>query len=141
SDPGHGLVIAPIVRFKNSDDQLAQPSAVLLPLDQMPAFFLRVSNDPELYHKVAGVLVESNGDKLLELSPDRKFPQEDFAPYSNVSHDWNPSGSGIMWNRYDFPVFLLSEESTQTLRKIADKNEKSSNGYQANVAEFDLVMQ
>uniref|UniRef100_A0A453PIN3 Nicastrin n=1 Tax=Aegilops tauschii subsp. strangulata TaxID=200361 RepID=A0A453PIN3_AEGTS len=141
SNPGHGLVIAPIVRFKNSDDQLAQPSAVLLPLDQMPAFFLRVSNDPELYHKVAGVLVESNGDKLLELSPDRKFPQEDFAPYSNVSHDWNPSGSGIMWNRYDFPVFLLSEESTQTLRKIADKNEKSSNGYQANVAEFDLVMQ
>ncbi|XP_044951706.1 nicastrin [Hordeum vulgare subsp. vulgare] len=141
SNPGHGLVIAPIVRFKNSNDQLAEPSAVLLPLDQMPAFFLRVSNDPELYHKVAGVLVESNGDKLLELSPDRKFPQGDFAPYSNVSHDWNPAGSGIMWNRYDFPAFLLSEESTQTLRKIADKNEKSNNGYQANVAEFDLVMQ
>lgn len=28
-------------------------------------FLCRVSNDPELYHKVAGVLVESNGDKLL----------------------------------------------------------------------------
>lgn len=23
-----------------------------------------------------------------------------------------------MWNKYDFPVFLLSEESTQTLRKV-----------------------
>uniref|UniRef100_A0ACD5ZEA0 Uncharacterized protein n=1 Tax=Avena sativa TaxID=4498 RepID=A0ACD5ZEA0_AVESA len=142
SNPGHGQIIAPVVRF-NSIDQLVQPSAVLLPLDQMSDFFLRVSNDPELYHKVAGVLVESNGvhNSLLELSPDRKFPQEDFAPYSNVSHDWNPAGSGIMWNRYDFPAFLLSEESTQTLRKIADKNAKSNNGYQANVAEFDLVMQ
>lgn len=80
-----------------------------------------------------------------------------------------------MWNRYDFPVFLLSEESTQTLRKViflllsytlfifrvlfvqslvpclyiddhcqlkvAEKNEKADNGYRANVAEFDLVMQ
>ncbi|CAM0944289.1 unnamed protein product [Alopecurus aequalis] len=142
SNPGHGQIIAPVVRF-SSIDQLVQPSAVLLPLDQMSDFFLRVSNDPALYHNVAGVLVESNGvhSNLLELSPDRKFPQKDFAPYSNVSHDWNPAGSGIMWNRYDFPAFLLSEESTQTLRKIADKNEKSNNGYQPNVAEFDLVMQ
>ncbi|XP_051192784.1 nicastrin [Lolium perenne] len=142
SNPGHGQIIAPVVRF-NSIDQLVQPSAVLLPLDQMSDFFLRVSKDPELYHMVAGVLVESNGvhSNLLELSPDRKFPQEEFAPYSNVSHDWNSAGSGIMWNRYAFPAFLLSEESTQTLRKIADKNEKSNNGYQPNVAEFDLVMQ
>ncbi|KAM0927258.1 hypothetical protein ACQ4PT_003316 [Festuca glaucescens] len=142
ANPGHGQIIAPVVRF-SSIDQLVQPSAVLLPLDQMSDFFLRVSNHPELYHNVAGVLVESNGvhSNLLELSPDRKFPQEDFAPYSNVSQDWNPAGSGIMWKRYDFPAFLLSEESTQTLRQIADKNEKSNNGYQANVAEFDLVMQ
>lgn len=143
SNPGHGQIIAPIVRFKNIGDQLVQPSTVLLPLDQMRDFFLRVSNDPKLYNKVAGVLVESNGvhNNLLELSPDRRFPQEDFAPYSNLSHDWNPAGSGIMWNRYDFPAFLLTEESTQTLRKIADENDKSKNGYQANVAEFDLVMQ
>ncbi|PWZ03928.1 Nicastrin [Zea mays] len=77
----------------------------------------------------------------IELSPDRKFPQDDFAPYSNHSHDWNPAGSGIMWNKYNFPVFLLSEESTNTLQKISEKNEKTGNGYKANVAEFDLVMQ
>lgn len=87
----------------------------------------RVSNDPELHQKVAGVLVESNGvnndlqghyselaslfscvicifcmmipkDVLyffmyIELSPDRKYPKDDFAPYSNHSHDWNPAVS------------------------------------------------
>lgn len=27
-------------------------------------------------------------------------------------------GSGIMWNRYDFPVFLLSENSTLILQEV-----------------------
>ncbi|AQK55161.1 Nicastrin [Zea mays] len=143
SNPGSEKVIAPIVRLRKGSDQLVQPSTILLSLDQMSDFFLRVSNDPELHQKVAGVLVESNGvnNDLQELSPDRKFPQDDFAPYSNHSHDWNPAGSGIMWNKYNFPVFLLSEESTNTLQKISEKNEKTGNGYKANVAEFDLVMQ
>ncbi|KAL5651593.1 hypothetical protein ACJX0J_037051, partial [Zea mays] len=71
------------------------------------------------FTRVAGALVESNGvnNDLQELSPDRKFTQDDFAPYSNHNHDWNPAGSGIMWNKYNFPVFLLSEESTNTLQK------------------------
>lgn len=143
SNPGSEKVIAPIVRLRKGSDRLVQPSTILLSLDQMSDFFLRVSNDPELHQKVAGVLVESNGvnNDLQELSPDRKFPQDDFAPYSNHSHDWNPAGSGIMWNKYNFPVFLLSEESTNTLQKISEKNEKTGNGYKANVAEFDLVMQ
>ncbi|CAN6246191.1 unnamed protein product [Urochloa humidicola] len=143
SNPGSEKIIAPIVRFRKSSDQLVQPSTVLLPLDQMSDFFLRVSNDPELLQKVSGVLIESSdvNNNLQGLSPDRKFPHDAFAPYSNHSHDWNPAGSGIMWNRYDFPVFLLSEESTQTLRKVSEKNEKTGNGYKANVAEFDLVMQ
>ncbi|TVU28440.1 hypothetical protein EJB05_19957 [Eragrostis curvula] len=143
SNPGSEKIIAPIVRFRNSSGHLVQPSTILLSFDQMSNFFLRVSYDPELHDKVAGVLVESNGvkDSLPEFSPDRKFPQEAFAPYSNVSHNWNPAGSGIMWNRYDFPVFLLSDESTLILQKVAEKNEKANNGYQPNVAEFDLVMQ
>lgn len=143
SNPGSEKIISPIIRFRKGSDHLVQPSTVLLPLDQMPDFFLRVSNDSELRQKVAGVLIESNGvnNNLKEFSPDRKFPQDAFAPYLNRSHDWNPAGSGIMWNRYDFPVFLLSEESTQTLRKVSEKNEKAVNGYRSHVAEFDLVMQ
>jgi nicastrin len=120
SNPGSEKIIAPIVRLTKGSDQLVQPSTVLLPLDQMSGFLLRVSNDPEFHQKVSGVLIESNGanNNLQELSPDRKFPQDAFAPYSNRSHDWNPAGSGIMWNRYDFPVFLLSEESTRILQKV-----------------------
>ncbi|AQK91342.1 Nicastrin [Zea mays] len=119
SNPGSEKVIAPIVRLRKGSDQLVQPSTILLSLDQMSDFFLRVSNDPELHQKVAGVFVESNGvnNDLQELSPDRKFPKDDFALYSNHSHDWNPVGSGIMWNKYNFHVFLLSEESTNTLQK------------------------
>ncbi|AQL03533.1 Nicastrin [Zea mays] len=69
------------------------------------------------FTRVAGALVESNGvnNDLQELSPDRKFTQDDFAPYSNHNHDWNPAGS--------------------------EKNEKTGNGYKSIVAEFDLVMQ
>ncbi|PAN08097.1 hypothetical protein PAHAL_1G387100 [Panicum hallii] len=143
SNPGSEKIIAPIVRLTKGSDQLVQPSTVLLPLDQMSDFLLRVSNDPEFHQKVSGVLIESNGanNNLQELSPDRKFPQDAFAPYSNRSHDWNPAGSGILWNRYDFPVFLLSEESTRILQKVSEKNKKTDNGYKANVAEFDLVMQ
>jgi len=143
SDPGSEKIIAPIVRLTKGSDQLVQPSTVLLPIDQMSNFFLRVFNDPEFLQKVSGVLIESNGanNNLQELSPDGKFPQDAFAPYSNHSHDWNPAGSGIMWNRYDFPVFLLSEESTRVLQKVSEKNKKTDNGYKANVAEFDLVMQ
>ncbi|PWZ16856.1 Nicastrin [Zea mays] len=94
SNPGSEKVIAPIVRLRKGSDQLVQPSTIRLSLDQMSDFFLRVSNDPELHQKVAGVLVESNGvnNDLQELSPDRKYPKDDFAPYSNHNHDWNPTG-------------------------------------------------
>ncbi|RVW81134.1 Nicastrin [Vitis vinifera] len=50
-------------------------------------------------------------------------------------------GSGIMWNTYNFPMFLLSQSSTLTLQEVAIKNEKNKKAYTADVAEFDLVMQ
>ncbi|KAB2612342.1 nicastrin [Pyrus ussuriensis x Pyrus communis] len=50
-------------------------------------------------------------------------------------------GSGIMWNPYNFPVFLLSQTSTMTMQEAAIKNEKSKKSYTDDVAEFDLVMQ
>jgi nicastrin len=61
SNPGSEKIIAPIVRLTKGSDQLVQPSTVLLPLDQMSDFLLRVSNDPEFHQKVSGVLIESNG--------------------------------------------------------------------------------
>lgn len=41
SDPGQEKVIAPIVRFKHSSDELTRLSAVLLPLEELEGLFLR----------------------------------------------------------------------------------------------------
>ncbi|KAK0597650.1 hypothetical protein LWI29_027262 [Acer saccharum] len=104
----------------------------------------RISNDSRFANNIGGVLVEAGAGtrkKLKGFSPAQKFPQAEFAPYSNISYQWNQIGSGIMWKAYDFPVFLLSESSRLTLQEAAMKNEKTKNGYTTNVAEFELVMQ
>ncbi|XP_008789257.2 nicastrin isoform X2 [Phoenix dactylifera] len=139
SNPGREKVVAPITKFKNTDDQLTHLSAILLPLEDMQNFFLRVSSNPDFAQNVAGVLVDSSGYK--SFSPVEKFPQAEFAPYTNLNYQWNPAGSGIMWNHYNFPVFLLSGESTLVVQELANKNIRSTDAYPVNVAEFDLVMQ
>ncbi|KAG5529736.1 hypothetical protein RHGRI_030199 [Rhododendron griersonianum] len=143
SNPGREKVVAPIVRYKNAD-KLAQLSAILVSLHEFDSFFLRLSNDVDFAKYVGGVLVESGTDVQNELkgvSMDEKFPQAEFSPYKNISYQWNPIGSGIMWNNYDFPVFLLSDSSTSTLKEAAIKNEGNKKAYTTDVAEFDLVMQ
>ncbi|MCL7051452.1 hypothetical protein MKW94_006851 [Papaver nudicaule] len=143
ANPGQEKVVAPVVRYKNIE-HIAQSSSVLVPLDDMLNLLTRLSNDTGLARKVAGVLVESS-TKLQHatngFSPVEKFPQAEFSPYQNLSYEWNPLGSGIMWNSYNFPVFLLDEDSTVVLQEIADKNEKNKQAYKADVAEFNLVMQ
>ncbi|XP_062075570.1 nicastrin-like [Humulus lupulus] len=51
------------------------------------------------------------------------------------------NGSGILWNKYDFPVFLLSESSTKTIQEVSEEILKRQRSYTTVVAEFDLVMQ
>ncbi|CAK9138154.1 unnamed protein product [Ilex paraguariensis] len=143
SNPGRDKVVAPIVRFKNANE-LARSSAILVSLDEFDSLFLRVSNDSDFARNIAGVLVESGTmsmNQLKGLSPDKKFPQAEFAPYQSNDFEWNPTGSGILWKSYGFPVFLLSQSNTSTLLEVAMKNEKSKKGYTEDVAEFDLVMQ
>ncbi|KAK1313082.1 Nicastrin [Acorus calamus] len=145
ANPGHAKVIAPIIRFKNADEKLAHLSpAMLVSFDEMQDFFFRASNDLNFSSRVAGVLVESVAGyqyKPSGFSPVQKFPQAEFSPYKDSNYEWNPAGSGIMLNRYDFPVFLVSENSTSLLREMAEKNEKQNEAYPLDVAEFDLVMQ
>ncbi|RZC70238.1 hypothetical protein C5167_033377 [Papaver somniferum] len=103
-----------------------------------------LSNDTGLARKVAGVLVESSTKLQNEskgFSPVEKFPQAEFSPYQKLNYEWNPLGSSIMWSSYNFPIFLLDEDSTVVLQKIADKNEKNKQAYKVDVAEFNLVMQ
>lgn len=143
SNPGRQMVVAPIVRYENAN-QLSQLSSVLVSLDELQSFFTRIWNDSSFASNIAGVIVESGTEiqnKLKGFSPTQKFPQAEFSPYQNTNYEWNPIGSGIMWNAYNFPVFLLSESSTLTLQEAATKNEKSKKAYTADVAEFDLVMQ
>ncbi|PKA47187.1 Nicastrin [Apostasia shenzhenica] len=126
SNPGHGKVVAPVFRLENIHEPVT-----------------RVSRDPKFAENIAGVLIEASGFQNLSIgfSPAEKFPQAEFAPYKNISYKWNPHGSGIMWSRYNFPVFLLPDESSKLLQEIASENEKRFKTYPSNVAEFDLVMQ
>ncbi|CDP01653.1 unnamed protein product [Coffea canephora] len=104
----------------------------------------QVSKNTNFASLVAGILVESGtpgGNNFKGFSPELKFPEAEFAPYQNKNFEWNPSGSGIMWKAYNFPVFLLSENSTLALLEAATKNEKSKESYTSDVAEFGLVMQ
>ncbi|ESW35361.1 hypothetical protein PHAVU_001G228700 [Phaseolus vulgaris] len=143
SNPGRDKVVAPIVRFENVD-KIAEPSAILVSLEEFPILFTRISDDSRFASKVSGVLVEPSTDlqnKLNGFSPDQKFPQGQFAPYHNTGYEWNPIGSGIMWKSYSFPVFLLTESGSKTLKEFVTKNEDKKKAYTSNVAEFDLVMQ
>ncbi|XP_031397601.1 nicastrin isoform X2 [Punica granatum] len=104
----------------------------------------KVSKDSGFAGYIGGALVESGSvsqNNIKGFSPAQKFPEAEFAPYSNISYEWNPLGSGILKNAYNFPVFLLSDSSSLILQELASKNEKRKDGYTSSMAEFDLVMQ
>lgn len=143
SNPSREKVVAPIVRYK-SVDELLESAAILVSIDEFEILISRLSKDLEFAGKVAGVLVESQtevSDRLKGSSPDGKFPGAEFAPYQSNNFEWNPTGSGIMWKAYNFPVFLLSENSTLILQEVVMKNEKTKKSNTENVAEFNVVMQ
>ncbi|KAF3445173.1 hypothetical protein FNV43_RR14867 [Rhamnella rubrinervis] len=143
SNPGRDKVVAPIIRLKNAY-KLSQLSAILLSMDEIQNFFERISSDSTFARNVGGVLIESGSELqniLKGFSPAEKFPQAEFSPYRSINYKWNPIGSGIMWNAYNFPVFLLSDSSTLAVQEEVVRNGKSEKPYTAVVAEFDLVMQ
>ncbi|GFQ00012.1 nicastrin [Phtheirospermum japonicum] len=125
SNPGRGNVVGSIVRFKNAKE-LMGPAAILVSPDDFESLLSRhfirsrVSNDSDFARKVAGIFVESGTqvqNSLKGFSPDVKFPQAEFAPYRSNKFEWNPAGSGIMWKAYNFPIFLLSQNSTVILKE------------------------
>ncbi|XP_049379425.1 nicastrin [Solanum stenotomum] len=143
SNPGRANIIAPVTRFK-TENKLAEPSALLVSVDQFEDLFARLLIDADFSRHVVGVLVESGSqlqNGLKGFSPDKKFPQAEFAPYQSGKFEWNPTGSGLMWKAYNFPVFLLSNSSTLALQEIALRNEKRKKSSTVDVADFDLVMQ
>uniref|UniRef100_A0A6M2F4Y3 Nicastrin n=1 Tax=Populus davidiana TaxID=266767 RepID=A0A6M2F4Y3_9ROSI len=143
SNPGRDKVVAPVVRYKNVNE-VSKPSAVLVSLDEFLELVGRLSNDSSIAKNIGGVLVEQGMDtqiKLKGFSPDQKFPGAEYAPYKSINYEWNPTGSGMMWRAYSFPVFLLTEGGAQLVQEVAMNNEKKRNDYTADVVEFDSVMQ
>ena len=114
ANPARGRVVAPIRRFDTAKAvQVAVPTTVLIPSSALLDFVDRVEADLQLAEQVVGLLIEADmgGSSTLTsgFSADSKFPQAEFAPYESKSYLWNPTGSGIMQLRFNFPVFLLSE--------------------------------
>lgn len=145
-NPGRDKVVAPIVRLASANDFLDQKAAVLLPFSELSTFLNRTLNEPAFTKKVAGLLVESETASVVDdvstgISDDGRFPEAFFAPYANQSYVWNPPGSGIINQRYNFPVFLLSDNSTKALQEFAMGNQEKNFKYPVHVAEFDVVMQ
>ncbi|XP_022143375.1 nicastrin [Momordica charantia] len=143
SNPGREKVVVPMINFKDADE-LSQPSAIVVSMDEISSFFSRLKDDSNFANNVGGVLIEPGTEmqnRTEGFSPARKFPQAEFAPYQKVDYDWNPIGSGIMWKQYNFPVFLISETSISSIHEASSKNVKNKKAYTSNVAEFDLVMQ
>ncbi|XP_062100464.1 serine carboxypeptidase-like 42 [Humulus lupulus] len=82
-----------------------------------------------LKHLLSDIEVELNNESLPHQSKS--------CNYLALLH----MGSGILWNKYDFPVFLLSESSTKNIQEVSEEILKRQRSYTTVVAEFDLVMQ
>ncbi|KAG6547977.1 hypothetical protein Mapa_010799 [Marchantia paleacea] len=142
--PNRRAVLAPLQHFSDANIHLSTKTTVVLPLSALHQFLNRTVNERSLAKHVAGVLVEHGGADGQNLSrgfsPDTKFSQAEFAPYK-AEYVWNPPGSGALQQRYDFPVFLLTPESTAAVHELTAGNEKRNFKYPLHVAEFDFVMQ
>ncbi|CAM6114885.1 unnamed protein product [Calypogeia fissa] len=149
--PGRGKVQAPVQRSINSTIALKMEKAVVRPRLALHQFLERTVSDPWLAEQATAVLVEFTNDTSLfnsgmngrtcgGFSPDTAFPQLEFAPYE-PNYSWNPAGSGILKRRFNFPVFIFSEESTASVLEVAAENGIRNLKLPLYVAEFDFVMQ
>ncbi|XP_024531033.1 nicastrin [Selaginella moellendorffii] len=143
ANPGRDKIVAPLQRLTKLEFKTKGAVAVLLPYSLFHSFLDKTLHDPSFAAQVAGALVEfaDNANRSVNSNPDSKFPLAEFAPYSNKTYQWNPLGTDVLQKRYNFPVYLLSPESTRGLREIAAENEARNAKYPLQVAEFDVVMQ
>ncbi|KAL3698397.1 hypothetical protein R1sor_012473 [Riccia sorocarpa] len=140
--PNRKPVHAPIRYLSDDSFRLSTKTTVVMPVPALHLFLNRTVNDPSLAKHVAGILVESGEQNASTgFSPDAKFPQAAFAPYKEAQYIWNPPGSGVLQQRFNFPVFLLTPESTASVKELIAVNEKRKYEYPLHVAEFDMVMQ
>ena len=60
-------------------------------------------------------------------SPASKFPQSAFAPYNDPGFAWNPSGTGLAMDAFDFPILLLDNVTAPAaIQRAADNAQRVS---------------
>lgn len=55
-------------------------------------------------------------------SPASKFPQSAFAPYNAPGFVWNPPGTGLAMDAFDFPILLLDNVTAPAAIQRANDN-------------------
>ncbi|KAF9087087.1 hypothetical protein BGX29_001048 [Mortierella sp. GBA35] len=99
-----------------SDDGLGNKYTVVLP------YWLLSSSNIDILRsskKVAGILAVVNGTDSAHspaarptniVSPDSTCPNCEFGLYANTpnQYQWNPTGSGLLFEQFDFPIYALN---------------------------------
>jgi len=63
---------------------------------------------------------------LDSLSFGNKFPNAEVPnrtfPYSDREYSWNPAGTGLRFQSYPFPIFVVEEDRSEGIREAANRN-------------------
>eukprot|EP00873_Tetraselmis_striata_P019094 jgi/Tetstr1/439358/TSEL_027793.t1 len=111
---GRGLPLTSVDHLEQAESLGA--AVLLTPVSLMEPTLLRLAGDPILASRVRGLLVTNytvDGlGKPSAMSGAAPFPGAAYAPYEPGSYVWNPAGSGLSRERFDFPVVMLDSDST-----------------------------
>ncbi|KAJ3219283.1 DNA repair protein rad16 [Dinochytrium kinnereticum] len=131
--------------FSSSKD-LFTKYAVVMPFNMFtPSVLSRLKNSG----KLSGVIViQQHPDfpRPASFSPDVPFPNFKYSLYSNTSgapHPWNPNGNGLLFENYDFPIFLMPSTPNDSTGQQATGTiieGRSYSSYPLYAIEFDDFM-
>ncbi|KAK9823947.1 hypothetical protein WJX72_006597 [[Myrmecia] bisecta] len=109
--PAAPLSRAPLLALSSASADVPGERVVIIPNSQMDAFLQRVLRDAVLQSRVKGLLVHQ--DAPSQASPSEAFPRSAFAPYRAPGYAWNPGGNGLSYQSFDFPIFLMDNDTSQ----------------------------
>eukprot|EP00899_Mesostigma_viride_P027508 jgi/Mesvir1/7942/Mv11862-RA.1 len=143
SNPDRDLVEVALQRVTSTAGnlRLGGPRAIVLPYGLLDAYLARLEIDDHLRRRTKGIIVEWGAAPPQGASHDHAAPAKEWATYVDTDYAWNPQGSGTNWQKYDFPIFLLSStNSTEDVIKRANSNEERDFKHPLYSAQFRLPM-
>ncbi|KAF9959462.1 hypothetical protein BGZ65_000383, partial [Modicella reniformis] len=126
----------------------------------MPYWLLTSSNVNALQStdKLAGIITVINGTDpeytiaarpVTLASPDTTCPNCEFGLYANSpdQHQWNPTGTGLLYEQFDFPIYALNtmdERNTVSYNSVIQaatlNSVRSYNNYPLKALQFNSFM-